>query len=53
VHSWFGAACDGGDVYQLDIYSCAPFDPDEALTFVSEAFRLTQCGHRVIDRDRL
>jgi S-adenosylmethionine/arginine decarboxylase-like enzyme len=50
MHSWFG---DGGDVYQVDMYSCAPFEPDDGLAFVSKSFRLTQCRHRLINRDRL
>lgn len=50
VHIW--NYVDNTGKFDFDLYSCAPFTPEEVIAFIKERFQVTRIVHKFIDRER-
>lgn len=49
VHIW--NYDDGTGLLEFDLYSCAPFTPEEVVNFIQERFQVTKVVYKFIDRE--
>lgn len=49
VHIWNHK--DGTGLMEFDLYSCAPFTPEEVISYIKESFTVTKVAYKFIDRE--
>jgi S-adenosylmethionine/arginine decarboxylase-like enzyme len=49
IHIWNYE--DGTGLLEFDLYSCAPFTPEEVIGYIRENFYVTKVSYKFIDRE--